>query len=175
MQNRLEEILYLAHIARRERRLHDVRGLLLEAVAISPTPDLLAALGKVERDLGQLDAALAHYRDAASLYQSDGQLLSFAHTQRHVADIHAQIGDYAAAILAYSEPVEIYRQAAGPPVLDVANALRGLAIARENTGDRASALDLWREAGALYQEARVEAGAEESRRHVAQLSKGPSS
>ena len=57
-------------------------------------------------------------------------------------------------------------------MLDLANALRAMAVLKERVGARAEAAELWREAGSLYERANVEAGVAESARRVALLTSG---
>ena len=58
------------------------------------------------------------------------------------------------------------------PPLDLANALRPIALLRERQGDATSAKSLWSEAHALYSAAGVEAGVAEAARHLAEDSAG---
>ncbi|HEV8492824.1 MAG TPA: hypothetical protein VGR76_11160 [Candidatus Angelobacter sp.] len=78
---------------------------------------------------------------------------------------------FAAARASYDEAVGIYRAHQQTPPLDLANALRSLALLKEAVGEDAKASALWEEAGILYAEANVEAGIVESARRVAKLEK----
>ena len=134
----------------------ECRGLLARA---------LAGMGQAERDLGNRAAALACYKEAASVNRELGDLDRVAHNLRHLADLHADDGQWDAALPLYEEALELYRGLAGTRPLDLANALRGLALAREGTGGDPRAL--WAEARHLYAVERVDAGVSECERRLA--------
>jgi tetratricopeptide (TPR) repeat protein len=139
-----------------------------------------ARLGGIERDLGEIAASLQHYRDAAAIYRMENEPLAVAHTIRHVGDILRESGQLAPALPCYEEALHIYRSHAETSTLDLANTLRGLALLQSGLGQRQAAIELWKEAGALYNrvwqepgspftEADLRPGILESQRQVALL------
>ena len=118
-------------------------------------------LGYAERDQGQLGAALAHYQEAEAIYRQLDDPLALAHTVRHVGDIHRQMGHPELAEPCYDEALALYRanqQAAQP--LDVANAIRAMAVLKDQR-------ELWKEARDIYAEVGVQAGVDECNRRLA--------
>jgi hypothetical protein len=83
--------------------------------------------------------------------------LALAHTIRHVADIHRVQGNPQLAEPCYDEALGLYRANAATPPLDLANAIRGLALLKN---DKA----LWAEARDLYASLDVQAGVDECSR-----------
>jgi tetratricopeptide (TPR) repeat protein len=175
-----EKLLRQALQARRDHRFDDAKRDLIEAVALCRAAGIgaelaraLADLGQIERDLGHGDAALRHYEEAVSIYRVEGDALKLAHTVRHVGDIHRQAGRAELAEPCYHEALSLYRchdrgHAETPP-LDLANAIRGLAILKFDAGDASAARALWEEARNLYAATGVEAGVKESDRRLALL------
>ena len=150
-------LLWRAHQARRENRLADARRDLVDAVAIcrreQVASDLAFAvkrLGQIERDLGNLDAALALYEEAAAIYRERDDALNLAHTIRHVGDIHHDRGRGGPAERCYDEALTLYRRSRGTRRSDLANAVRSMALQKERTGDLEHARALWKEARDLY-------------------------
>ena len=121
----------------------------------------LTALGQVERDLKQTESAIAHYEQAAEIYRANSDALRLAHTIRHVADILRGSARQAEALPLYEEAMQIYRAHPASPPLDVANALRGFALLKDDLGDREDGRSLWLEARKLYAAVQVQAGVEE--------------
>ena len=124
----------------------------------------LRDLGELCRKLHDPAAALAAYREAVGLLRAHARDLKLAHTVRHLGDVHMDAGRASEAEPCYVEALAIYRSHPDPDPLDLANAIRGMAILREQQGGNAVALELWREAATLYQRCGVTAGVEESRR-----------
>ncbi|MGA9417350.1 MAG: hypothetical protein WBV60_21855, partial [Terriglobales bacterium] len=89
-----------------------------------------------------------------------------AHTVRHVADIRREAARLDLAESCYHEALHLYRNHAATPPLDLANAIRGLAILKTDAGDAATAIALWEEARDLYAAVNVEAGVAESNRRL---------
>ena len=117
-------------------------------------------LGYAERSQGQLVEALAHYQEAAAIYRQLDDPLALAHTVRHVGDIHRQMGHPELAEPCYNEALALYRanrEAAQP--LDLANAIRAMAVLKDQG-------DLWKEARDLYAELGVQAGVDECNRRL---------
>ena len=156
-------------IAKSEHRLEDSRNLFAEALTECLrgadrvlTAVLYEELAYVERNLLNLDAAQWHYREAGEIYRSLDNPLKTAHTIRHAADILREQERPDDAAQLYAESLEIYRRCKETPLLDLANAIRGFALLKEQTGDRQEALNLWREARDLYQQTGIAAGVSES-------------
>lgn len=135
----------------------------------------MRALAERERAAGRGDRAIAAYEEAVALLRREDDLLRLAHTIRHLGDVHVEENHLTAAEPCYSEALRIYRGAAEAPVLDLANAIRSMAVLKERVGERAEAAALWVEAGRLYERANVEAGVKESTRRAALLAPGKSS
>ena len=145
------------HAARRQDRLEDAKAAYTRAVNLarnSGDTSLLAEavtyLGKIERDLGEIDLSLQHYQESAALIRTLNVPLSLAHTIRHIADILRESGQQAAAAPYYDEALILYRRHPNALTLDVANTLRGLALNKTDLGDKEAAIALWSEAGVLY-------------------------
>jgi tetratricopeptide (TPR) repeat protein len=176
MANAVDELLNQAAQARRVNRLSDAMRDLVEAVARCRKDGdqlrlarSLTALGQIERDKGNVAAALQHYEEAVGIYCAEGDAIRLAHAMRHVGDIHQDAGELKLAEPCYNEALAIYRAHKETPPLDLANAIRGMALLKEATGKTQEALALWEEAGKLYASVNVEAGVAESKRRVGLL------
>lgn len=163
--------------ARREGRPTEALRHMKAAVALAreygdPVALARALHGRanVERDRGRTDAALRLYREAVPLCRRGNDPLVLAHTVRHLGDVLRETDDPREAERCYTEALAIYRAQPSAAVLDVANAVRPLAIVRETLGEHDEARALWREARNLYREAGVEAGVAESSTRLGQLS-----
>ncbi len=161
---------------RRENRLDDARRDLLEALNVCRESgdeiDLektLTALGQIERDLHHTDAALEYYGEATAIYRKDDDPLRLAHNVRHLADIHRHEGHMDVADECYREALDIYRNNDKTSPLDLANAIRGYAIMKQETGAMLQAKSLWEEVRKLYASVDVEAGVAESSRRLAAI------
>src|ERR1700690_2527405 len=177
MSDTVENLLQRALQARREHRLDDAKRDLVDAVALcrkAGGQDLaraLTALGQIERDQRQNDAALQHYEEAVTIYRAAGNPLKLAHTIRHVADILRETGRAKLAEPRYDEALALYRSHPETPPLDLANAIRGLALLKSDSKKNEDARALWQEARELYAAVNVEAGVTESNRRLALLTK----
>jgi tetratricopeptide (TPR) repeat protein len=128
------------------------------------------ALGQIERDLGRSEAARPLYEEAVSLCRGQSDALRLAHTVRHLGDLHQDAGRLGLAEPCYEEALALYRGSGHtPPPLDLANAIRPLAILRERAGNVVEAAGLWREARDLYLAVNVRAGVAECSNHLNQL------
>ena len=188
METTVESLLNQGYQARREHRLADAKAIYTEAVhqcrSSNDQPHLaqsLTRLGGIERDLGDLDASLQQYQQAVSLYRALNEPLALAHTIRHVGDILRESGQPAPALPCYEEALHIYRNHPETDTLDLANTLRGYALLNSDLGQISEAIESWREAGALYDQAWQEPnspwkqsdmvpGINESQRQIALLS-----
>lgn len=88
---------------------------------------------------------------------------------RHAADILREQNKWDESALLYAETLEIYRNHQETPPLDLANAIRGFALLKEDQEDPEQAVRLWQEAGKLYEMTGIEAGVAESRRRIGLL------
>ena len=113
---------------------------------------------------GHPDQARDLYAKAADKARAVGAVVPLAHALRHVSDLDREAGHAQPALAAADEAVALYRASPEATDLDLANALRLGALAREALGQAAT--DLWREAGALYMDADVAAGVEEAQRRL---------
>jgi tetratricopeptide (TPR) repeat protein len=128
-----------------------------------------ATKGYRDRRDGNLSSARDHYAEAAKLYRERGDLLAYAHTIRHIADIHQEEHKPTAAKPLYEEALEIYRSNLDTKVLDLANTVRSYALLLEEEGDTALAVALWEEARSLYGSLRIRPGVSECSDHVTHL------
>jgi tetratricopeptide (TPR) repeat protein len=174
----IDQLLQQAAQARREHRLADARRDLLEAVEACRASgtqlelaQTLKALGQVERDLQHTEEALRLYHESVAIYRTLDDPLALAHTIRHVGDILLVGGKHALAEPYYQEALGIYRNNPQTSPLDMANAIRGMAILKQETRNVDESKALWQEARALYALVNVEAGVAESNRRIAQLTK----
>ena len=171
MINPLPDLLAAAALARREGRSHDALVQLEQALPLARAdgamlPPVLKALGQVERDLGNLAAAVRYYEEAAALCRGDADQLVLAHTVRHLGDVLFEAGDLARAEACLAEALQIYRGQAQGASLDLANASRSMALLREARGDKHAAHGLWEAALGFYDAAGVMAGVEECRNRL---------
>jgi tetratricopeptide (TPR) repeat protein len=180
MSDKLNKLLNDATQARRENRQADAKRILVEAVELCRTSEnrsdlakALTELGQIERDLQNNEAALEHYEEALAIYRAEGDALKIAHTVRHVGDIHQHEGHRELAEPCYREALKIYRSHERTSPLDLANAIRGLAILTFDAGESDEAKLLWQEARDLYAGVDVAAGVAESTRRLALLERGP--
>jgi tetratricopeptide (TPR) repeat protein len=131
-----------------------------------------AGLGQIERDRGHIDHAQQHYTDALALCRRQKFPLRTAHIARHLGDIYRESGLVQQAEALLTQAIFLYRQDLDTRALDLANAIRPLALLKTTQGDADSARSHWQEAQVLYSAVNVEAGAAEC---AAQLAKLPRS
>ena len=168
MSETFQEQFARGYQARKENRLADARAIFFKAVRSAAEEgdradlaEALCGLGQAERGIGNLLAASHHYQGAAVLYREIGPPASLAHALRHEADILRELGQPAEAEPLYREAEGIYRQAGQGAGLDLANTLRGLALAYESSGKTDASRSLFEEARALYAKCNVRAGVAE--------------
>lgn len=128
--------------------------------------------GRKARNDRNLSAARENYARAAEIYRARNEVLAYAHTIRHVADICQQEDNFSQAKKLYEEALEIYRSNLNTKVLDLANTVRPYALLNESEGDLELARDLWEEARQLYSSLRLEVGVSECNDHIYRLKKG---
>ncbi len=157
--------------------MEEVHQNLVEAVAICREVDAqhelvhaLRKLGHVEQEMGRKDATQALYEEAIGISRGQGDTLLLAHSVRHLGDIHRRLERVEAAEACYDEALALYRNHEQPPKLDFANAIRPMAILKEDAGAVDEAKKLWQEARDLYDEVDVQEGVAECSHHLARLS-----
>ncbi len=162
--------------ARRADRPHEAYRAMSDAVAEArpggASVDLvraLSGLAQMERDLDRRESAVPLYEEAVDLCRELGETLRFAHTIRHLGQVHHEAGRLDAAGSCLSEALDTYRAHGGPSPLDLANALRPLAILRGETGSAEESKRLWAEARELYGRLGIDAGVEEADDWLARL------
>jgi tetratricopeptide (TPR) repeat protein len=173
MSEQSEQLRIAALQARRENRLEDAKRDLIWAVAQcrAAHEDIalarsLTALGQIERDLLNNELALLCYEEAVAIYRKGNDALILAHTIRHVADIQRHQGLTAAADTNYREALELYRAHKQSRPLELANAIQGYAILKQEAGEVEQAKSLWEEARELYAAVGIREGVEESSRRL---------
>ena len=116
------------------------------------------------RAAGRAERARELYVQAAEAARRSGDPGLLAHALRHVSDLDREAGHAEQALSAAEEAADLYRAQPDVSRLDLANALRLAALAREALGRPAT--DAWREAGDLYADLDIEAGVAEAERHL---------
>lgn len=130
--------------------------------------------GRQARNDGNFAVARAHYAAAAKVYRDEKDVLAYAHTIRHIADIYQQESNFVEAKPLYEECIEIYRSNLVTKILDLANAVRPYALLNEQQGNLQLARKLWEEARQLYLSLRVEPGVSECDIHISKLQQSDS-
>ena len=160
MSAAIESLLKEGYQARRAHRLADAKAAFAQAAALSQESEnqaflaqSLTGLGQIERDLGEIEASLQHYQQAVAILRAFDDPLSLAHTIRHVGDILRESNQPAPALPCYEEALTIYRSHPETNTLDLANTLRGYALLQTAFGNIPAAIELWKEAGTLYDQA----------------------
>jgi len=169
----IDELLRPHQLVQRGRRARfakpdEARALFAEAAAKSRQTgarrELVAALkglAQIDRDLGRRKEAMPFYEEAVAVCRDIGDSLLLAHTLRHLGDLHHDEARDDLAEPLYTEAIALYR-ASNPPPLDLANALRSLAIIKDSRA-------LWEEAHRLYAAANVQSGVVETATRLAKL------
>ena len=159
--------------ARREGDLLRAREYLTEAIALLKQQDhhhalvtALGRLGHVEMDAKNWDAAQTCYEAAIEQCQLQGDVAGQAHKTRHLGDVfrHRNQPDQAASC--YEAALALYRSLASPPILDLANAIRMVALSQEHQQNLGVARKSWQEAHALYAQLGLQEGMEEADQHL---------
>ena len=180
MSQAFDDLILQADRARSEDRLTDAHRDLSEAVALSRNADsaanlalALRKLAQIERDQGHGDLALPLQAEAVTLLREQDDPLKLAHAVRHLGDIHQDVGRLDQAGPCYDEALAVYRSHPQTAPLDLANAIRPLAILKERSGDSAAAMGLWQEAAELYATVDIAQGVAESQARLARLAARP--
>jgi tetratricopeptide (TPR) repeat protein len=165
----------LGRQARRDHHLDEARARLHEALQCCGgkedprlVAELHAELAYVERALHHDQSAETHYRLATEKFRAVGDPLRTAHNMRHLADVLRETGRPAEAAPFYAESIEFYRNNQDYP-LQLANAIRGLALMQSDLGEFSESLQSWAEAKVLYQMVGVNAGVVESQMRIKEL------
>lgn len=168
MTEDVESLLIAAARARRDGRLdeafHAYEGAADLSRGVGAEHRLvraLSGLGQIERDRGALDRAQRHYEAALDVSRTLDQPFLVATTARHLGDVYRENGLSERAEPLLAEAVELYRGSLDTKVLDLANAIRPLALLLTSRGDAGAARPLWQEARALYSAINVTAGVSE--------------
>ncbi len=166
-------LLARAWALRREGSVDAARDGILAAVMMfrnaGDMPRLVDALGKlghVHMDEQQWDEAEDVYHEAVQIAQDSGDLVGEAHKTRHLGDLYRLSGRSTDALAFYRSAIDLYRGIRRRQDLDVANALRGFALAAEESGDGPLATELWQEAHDLYAQLGLQEGVDECRTHL---------
>jgi len=146
-----DEALLRGEAARREKRLAEAATAFANAVdgfrEVGDPARLAYALSRqaqVAADVKDWPLALRLQEEAVLLTRGLGVTSSLPHVIRHLADFLQASGRPAAAEPLYVEMMDLYQGAPDTPSLELANAARSVACNREELGDRAAALLLWR-------------------------------
>ena len=171
-----ETLLEQGRAAKREHRPQYARNLFRKALKESRKSEdralraaLFEELAYVDRNLRDLEAARRHYLQASEIYRSLDSHDETAHTMRHAADILREQGKRDRAEPLYVEALAIFHSQQQTWPLDLANAIRGYALLKTESGDRQQALALWHEARELYLETGIEAGVTECAARIRSL------
>jgi tetratricopeptide (TPR) repeat protein len=106
------------------------------------------------------------YEEAVALCRETGEPLVLAHVVRHLGDVYQEQERPDLAEPCYNEALRLYRDHEQVLSLDLANAIRSMAVLRwEQTRN------LWKEAHGLYANLSIEAGVKESAGRLEALSK----
>ena len=170
MNHELQEKLELARAARRQGKFLDSRAQYHEVALTgrrSGDKEALVAglmgLGQIARDLGTSSESLEYYTEAVEIARDLDDKPLLASTIRHLADVYQEIGELGAAEPLYLEALAAYRDNPQSTALEIANAVRPLALLREKQSKKREAKELWEEAKCLYESAAVGAGVAECR------------
>lgn len=131
--------------------------------------DQLVEAGRTERNAGNTQRGRELYFEAAEKYRAHGNLLKFAHTIRHVADMDRNMGRFDLAEPAYREALAIYRANPDTVPLDLANALNGFAKLLAAKGEWEETTRFTNEAMEIYLSLDIEPGVSECKRRLASL------
>ncbi len=164
-------------LTERQNLMESAHLKLLEAVVICRAigaqfelVDAMRKLGHIEQDLGQIEESKKWYEDAVEEARELNDNMLVAHSVRHLGDIHLSLGSTKVADMCYAEALMLYRNHEPVPTLDLANAIRPMAILKEEAGLTEEAKNLWHEARDLYANAGIQAGVIECSNHLNQLS-----
>ncbi|WAS90661.1 serine/threonine-protein kinase [Nannocystis punicea] len=119
--------------------------------------DAQLAIGNAERELGDLDAALAAYRTARAIYEEvfGPEHEGVGTSLEGFGDVSLRRGEVEAALEHYARALALREKAQGPDFIDNAFALAGLGEAHVVRGDAAAAIPPLERAQALLEKHQV--------------------
>lgn len=97
------------------------------------------------------------YEESVALLRQLDRPLMLAHTVRHLGDVYCESGLRELAESCYDEALTLYRNQPDRSPLDLANAIRSLAVLRSE-----QARTLWEEAREIYAALGIDAGIKEA-------------
>ena len=121
----------------------------------------LRELGELERWRSDHTAATRHYEESVALLREMDEPLKLSHTVRHLGQVLQEMGDIERAESCYQEALDLHRSHGKPLSLDLANAVRYLAVVKVERDATHDASLLWREAHDLYRALNIQAGVAE--------------
>ena len=123
-----------------------------------------------------MEGAIARYREAMERHDRQPRSVEWAHPARHLGERLTEAGRLDEAEPILEEALAVYRDvharaeaSRGPGALDLANAVRPLALLRTAQERREDAVVLWREARELYEVAGIQAGVDECDANLGRL------
>lgn len=177
----LEEHLRQSVAARRAGRVDDAWQHLLAAESICRSQgrrrDLittLAGMAQLHRDASDFASALPLYEEAVTHAQQLRNPVILARALRHLGEVRLELRQFERAQQHLREAVDMYRLSPETPPLELANAVRPLAICCERMGVAAEALACYGEARDLYTTLGIAAGVEECEAGLARVTPRPS-
>jgi tetratricopeptide (TPR) repeat protein len=137
----------------------------------------LTRQAQIARDTGNLDWALHDQTEAIILFRRIGDGAALAHALRHAGDMFVEQHQLAFATAHLREALDLYRAGTEAPPLDIANAVRSIALLAEALDEPDQARLYWAEARTRY--AALDsvfdgdnAGVQEAEKHLATLVAG---
>ena len=117
---------------------------------------------QLELDQHNLDKALAYGKKSSEFYKENNDLDKVAHSTRHIADLQRKLGKINDSLQSYTEAITIYKTNAEVNTLDLANALRGYALALAKNNKIDEAISAWEEAREIYEANNIQEGIDEA-------------
>ena len=117
-------------------------------------------LGILDKELGDLELALADYREALRLVPLDQRYVQAA-LLNNIAEVDMLLGRLVEAQVAYTEVLRLWQETGGP--FEVSEAILNLGVVQERQGFYTTAIQSYRQAIAAVESLRAQLKAEESR------------
>ena len=127
-------------------------------------------LRQIESDQGNLEKAIEYSRESIKYYKNSGSQTQIAHSVRHLADLEREVGNTKSSLDHYGDALSIYRESDHTHPLDLANTLRGYAIALEIHEPGSNAIEVWKEVRTLYSQLNLQEGVDEADENLNRLS-----
>lgn len=176
-EKHISDYLVEACAKRRENDYDAAKKLVDEAYQLCEEDDY-DHLGRVFHIYMQFESDHHNYEDALKLehralayYQKGEDTGKIAHAIRHVADLQSQLGRTKEAVENYEKAIKTYRSPESNSDMDLANALRGYAIALEKSGEKKDALKTWKEVKGLYGKYDIQEGVDEASHSIQKIKK----